>query len=175
MFVVQVCLIFCFCIYRYFQMVVTRASRDFCSYIKQLPVSRCNNLHLSRPMTKLCTSSLFSISLAEFYSSNNLKLTKNCDYSDHKQYQDSIDLTEARTLNPQVVIESFFCIWILIQVLCNKACHWMKVVKESLFENADGLQRVRAVLAAAAVLTASFHKMPLTRLCHHPRMVGMGG
>lgn len=31
-------------------------------------------LHLIRPMTKLCLSDLFSISLAEFYSSDKLKL-----------------------------------------------------------------------------------------------------
>lgn len=32
-----------------------------------------SKLHLIRPMTKLCFSSIFSISLAEFFSSNNLK------------------------------------------------------------------------------------------------------
>ena len=34
-------------------------------------------LHLRRPMSKICLSTLFSISLAEFFSSNNLKSTLN--------------------------------------------------------------------------------------------------
>lgn len=33
-------------------------------------------LHLHRPMTKLCLSCIFSISLAEFFNSNNLHLEK---------------------------------------------------------------------------------------------------
>lgn len=158
-------------------MVVTRAIRDFCSFLRRLPVARCNILHLSRPMTKLCTSSLFSISLAEFYSSNNLKLTIYCDQSENRQYQDFISDIEARTLNTSVlqsIAELFVCVWIFTQIWFIAVCHWMNLVKVSLVENADNLQKA-GVLAAAAVQTASFPKMPPTRRCRHPQMADMVG
>jgi len=58
-------------------MVLLRAHRC-CSFERESLRSppRCSILHLRRPMSKLCTSDLFSISLAEFYSSNNLELSK---------------------------------------------------------------------------------------------------
>lgn len=159
-------------------MVLTRACRDYCSFYSQLPVSRCNILHLSRPMSKLCTSPLFSISLAEFYSSNNLKITINFENSENKQLNDH-NLTEFNKFNSASVFrtscgfEFLLSVLILIECLFTKECHWMKIVKVSQISDVDNLPKVGAV--AAAVPTPFFPKMPLTRRCHLPPMAGMVG
>lgn len=62
-------------------MVVNHRRLPGCSYLgtSTTPGYCSAILHLRRPMAKLCLSSLFSISLAEFYSSNNLKQTSKQD------------------------------------------------------------------------------------------------
>lgn len=152
-------------------MVVTRVSRDPCS-CATLPITGCSILHLSRPMNKLCTSSLFSISLAEFYSSNNLKLTSFSNSSCDKQNLIFESASVFRTLDIQQLIFSVLCASIIIKGFLTKVCHWMEPMKGSQ-ENVVSPQTAPAV--AAAVPAATFPTMPLTHRCLLPQTGDMVG
>lgn len=150
-------------------MVVTRVSRDPCS-CATLPITGCSILHLSRPMNKLCTSSLFSISLAEFYSSNNLKLTTFSNSNKQNLIFESASVF--RTLDIQQLIFSVLCASILIKGFLTKVCHWMEPMKGS---QENVVNPLTAPAVAAAVPAATFPMMPPTHPCHLPQMGDMVG
>jgi hypothetical protein len=134
-------------------------------------------------MAKLCLSSLFSISLAEFYSSNNLRQTLKCN--------NKLTLRTKCLFNP--VLETLkqsdnncdnigdFEIYssdkIIQQKLFIEACQLMItliVIRRYLMERVATREEVLAV-AAAAVWTVSSHQKMTLPLCPHLQMEAMVG
>ena len=128
-------------------------------------------------MAKLCLSSLFSISLAEFYSSNNLRQTLKCDNK-------HIHVLRTKCFNDPVLVISKSCDniedlqtysseRIFQQNILIEACQLMIMVivsRRYLTGRVDILEKVIAAVAAAAVWTVSSHQKMTPPPCHHLQM-----
>lgn len=125
-------------------------------------------LHLIRPMTKLCLSDLFSISLAEFYSSDKLKL------------KSSLIFNSISDLNTSICV---LINWITIVSISRtsqistetKEC---KVVKESIKMAATARKVNQQLILPAVVAAARSRYCPATPPqfpCPHPLMAAMDG
>lgn len=157
-------------------MVVNHKRSPGCSYLgtSTTPGYCSAILHLRRPMAKLCLSSLFSISLAEFYSSNNLKQTLKhnekapvktkhfdiCEFVILSQTVRICDKLESLTYIP--------CKKTLKQNSFTEECQllitWIRII-DYLMESVDSLVKVSAVVVAAAALIASSHRKMTRHQC----------
>lgn len=124
-------------------------------------------LILIRPMTKLCLSDLFSISLAEFYSSDKLKLNS------------SLIFNSISNLNTSICALMIWILFVLISRTSKnnietKEC---KVVKKSIRMAAKARKVSQQLILPVVVVAAQSHCCPATHqfLCPHPQMVVMDG
>ena len=137
-------------------------------------------LHLIRPMSKICFSSIFSISLAEFFSSNNLIQTL-----------DSVKCKETIERHKQFLFSAnnFRLNYILLLNLLNtssdliektpRECKLLKIVNQEANKmakiNQSPVSVVAAVPTVAAVQKACSPKMPLSCPCRPLRTEDMVG
>ena len=125
-------------------------------------------LHLIRPMTKLCLSDLFSISLAEFYSSDKLKLFLYSIFNSVIFVTSILTLSKNRFLcfnkveTTQLVIETKEC----------QIVHFLLKMAE--VTKAVSQQLILAVVAVA-VQSRYCPQIPRQYLCHLHQMGDMGG
>lgn len=122
-------------------------------------------LHLIRPMTKLCLSDLFSISLAEFYSSDKLKLNllsissfKVSIYS-LENWSSLISFTRTKQLS----LETKEC------KVVNEQTKMAEILKEV------SQQLILLVVVVAAVQSHCCQATPPQSPCPHPLTEDMAG
>lgn len=127
-------------------------------------------LHLKRPMTKLCLSDLFSISLAEFYSSDKLKLK----FSLILLSKSNLIFSVLSSNNWNLLFDSVSRTAPL--AIETKACTIVK--KSTMAEIIKNVNHQLILLAVAVAVAAPSHYFPVTRpQCPCPRlqMVDMDG
>lgn len=126
-------------------------------------------LHLIRPMTKLCLSDLFSISLAEFYSSDKLKLSFTLILS-----LLTIPSFSVSTCSFENWSSLSSCIRTKQSNIGTKAC---KIVNEKI-KMAEILKEVSLLILLAVAAAALSHSCQVTlppSQCPHPQMEDMDG
>lgn len=161
-------------------MVIPAQHPSFCYQLQLKPVP-CNSsiLHLSRPMTKLCLSSLFSISPAEFYSSNNL--TNNQLNKQTNNYINILYFVKHKHLFVYQVGSFILHILILSQFflskLTKKACRLVKKVTVSLIDKMERrfCKSKDISVAAVAVVLIVLLMMSQMMLCLLLQMGAMDG